>query len=64
MKPREIKKILKAHGWHEEHDGRHDKMVSPDGKTRVPITRNQTQDIPIGTLRRIEKMTGIPLREL
>ena len=62
MKPQEVKKILNAHGWKEEHGGRHDLMVSPDGKTRVPITRNQTRDIPIGTLRRIAKITGIPLR--
>jgi predicted RNA binding protein YcfA (HicA-like mRNA interferase family) len=62
MKPMQVKKILKDHGWRETHDGPHDKMVSPDGKTRVPITRNQTQDIPIGTLRRIEKITGILLR--
>ena len=62
MKPKQVKKILKQHGWTEEYDGPHDKMVSPDGKTRVPITRNQTQDIPIGTLRRMEKITGIALR--
>ncbi len=61
MKPRELKRILKQAGWTEEHDGPHDKMVSPDGTIRVPVTRNQSQDIPIGTLKRIEKLTGVAL---
>lgn len=62
MKPSEVKKILKKLGWTEQHDGPHDKLISPDGKIRVPLTRNQTADIPIGTLRRIEKLTGVKLR--
>lgn len=62
VKPKEVKKKLKAAGWTFEEGGNHEKAVSPDGKIKIPIGRHQTQDIPTGTLAEIEKQSGIKMR--
>ena len=62
MTAREVKKLLKEAGWTFEKGGHHRKAVSPDGKTKVPIPEHGSADITIGTLKAIEKQTGIQLR--
>jgi len=59
MKPREVMDKLKAAGWMEG-QGREHAMVaiSPSGY-RVPIGNHPAKDIPIGTLRKIERLTGV-----
>lgn len=63
MTAREVKKILKDAGWSFVSGGEHQtKAVSPDGKIRVPIPEHGGKDIKIGTLKAIERQTGVPLR--
>ena len=61
MTSREVKKLLKQAGWTFEIGGKHQKAVSPDGKTKVPIPEHGGKDIKIGTLKAMEKQTGIKL---
>ena len=64
MTAREVKKLLKEAGWTFEKGGQHQtKAVSPDGKTKVPIPEHAGRDIKMGTLKAIEKQTGVQLRE-
>lgn len=62
MKPREIMKKLKEAGW-EEWIGRNHAIsaISPTGQ-KVPISNHPSKDLPIGTLIKIEQITGVKLR--
>jgi predicted RNA binding protein YcfA (HicA-like mRNA interferase family) len=63
MTAREVKKILAQAGWTFVSGGEHQtKAVSPDGKVKVPIPEHGGKDITIGTLKAIEKLTGVALR--
>jgi predicted RNA binding protein YcfA (HicA-like mRNA interferase family) len=63
MTAREVKKILKAAGWTFASGGAHQtKAVSPDGKIRIPIPEHGGKDIKLGTLKAIERQTGVVLR--
>lgn len=62
MKPKEILKILKQHGFTFEEGGNHTKAFAPDGQFKTTIDRH-TRDLPLGTLRSIEKQTGVTLRK-
>lgn len=56
---REVIKILKADGWYEVAcDGDHHQFKHPTKKGRVTVT-HPVKDIPIGTLKNIEKQAGI-----
>lgn len=56
---REILKILKADGWYEVGcDGDHHQFKHPTKKGRVTLT-HPVKDIPIGTLKNIERQAGI-----
>ncbi|MBQ4615311.1 MAG: type II toxin-antitoxin system HicA family toxin [Mailhella sp.] len=59
MKPSELEKILKQHGFSVEHRSRHDIWTHPDGR-RTTVFRH-TKEIPTGTLHAILKQTQIPL---
>ncbi len=61
MKPREVMKKLKDAGW-TEGDGREHAItaVSPTGY-KVPIGNHPAKDIPSGTLKKIERLTGVKL---
>jgi predicted RNA binding protein YcfA (HicA-like mRNA interferase family) len=62
MSSREIIKKLKADGWILDRvDGSHHQYVHPvkPGTVTVPHPR---KDFPIGTLRSIEKQSGVKLR--
>jgi predicted RNA binding protein YcfA (HicA-like mRNA interferase family) len=62
MDSREIIKRLKDDGWFEvAHEGSHKqfKHATKPGRVTVPSPR---RDVPIGTLRSIEKQAGIRLR--
>ncbi|MGO9433574.1 MAG: type II toxin-antitoxin system HicA family toxin [Terracidiphilus sp.] len=62
MDSREIIRKLKADGWFEiAQAGSHKqfKQATKPGRVTVPSPR---KDIPIGTLRSIEKQAGITLR--
>lgn len=50
-------KLLKSEGWHIQTGGRHVKAVK--GKRRVPIPAHGKKDIKLGTLKSIEKLTGV-----
>ena len=61
MKPREVIKKLKAAGWTELKGGEHTiSAISPTGQ-RVPIANHPAKDIPTGTLKKIERLTGVKL---
>ena len=63
MTAREVKKILKAAGWTFKSGGTHQIMaVSPDGCIRIPIPEHGGKDIKLGTLKAIERQTGVALR--
>jgi predicted RNA binding protein YcfA (HicA-like mRNA interferase family) len=63
MKPREVMERLKAAADWTEGKGREHAIVaiSPSGY-RVPIGNHPSKDIPIGTLKKIERLTGVKLR--
>jgi len=62
MSSREVIRLLMQDGWFEvAHEGSHKqfKHVSKPGRVTVPHPK---RDIPLGTLRSIEKQSGIKLR--
>ena len=62
MRSREVLKLLKADGWFEVgQDGSHVQFKHPtkSGRTTVPHPR---PEIPIGTLKNIERQSGVQLR--
>jgi len=62
MSSREVIKRLKADGWYETgHEGSHVQFKHPVKPGRVTVPHPK-RDIPIGTLRSIEKQAGINLR--
>ena len=62
MTSREIIKLLKAHGWvHVRTVGDPFQFKHPDKAALVTVTHPR-KDFPIGTLKRIEKDTGLKLR--
>jgi len=62
MSSREVIKRLKEDGWYEvAHEGSHKQFKHPTKSGRVTVT-HPVKDLPIGTLRSIEKQAGIKLR--
>lgn len=61
MTGKEVIKKLRAEGWTFSAGGRHMIATSPDGKKRVPIPVHGPRDISIGTLKAIEKQTGVSM---
>jgi len=62
MKPREVMDKLKAAGWMEGQGREHTlEAVSKTG-FRVPISNHPSKDLPLGTLKKIERLTGVRLR--
>ncbi|MEQ9087234.1 MAG: type II toxin-antitoxin system HicA family toxin [Alphaproteobacteria bacterium] len=63
MNSREIMKLLKADGWFEvDQIGSHKQFKHPAKKGRVTVPHSK-RDLPIGTLKSIEKQAGIRLRK-
>ena len=62
MKPREVMDKLKAAGWTEGRGREHALEAVGSGGQRVPISNHPSKDIPIGTLKKIERLTGVKLR--
>ena len=61
MKPREVLKKLKEAGWSEWIGRNHSILaISPTGQ-KVPISSHPSRDIPLGTLKKIERLTGVKL---
>ncbi|CAB5081761.1 Uncharacterized protein Npun_F4007 [Olavius algarvensis associated proteobacterium Delta 3] len=59
MASRNVIKILKQHGWHKVAKvGSHCQFRHPDKKGRVTVPHPK-KDIPIGTLKSIERQSGI-----
>ena len=61
MSSREVIQRLREGGWHEvAHEGSHKqfKHATKPGRVTVPSPR---MDVPIGTLRSIEKQAGLKL---
>ena len=62
MKPREVLEKLKKADWTEGQGREHAiEAISPTGQ-RVPISNHPAKDIPIGTLKKIERLTGVKFR--
>lgn len=59
MNYKKVLKKLAAAGWEIQPGGRHVK-VNKDGK-RVPVPIHGKKDIKLGTLKSIEKLTGVNL---
>ncbi len=61
MKPKEVLEKLKAAGWTEGKGREHAiAAISPTGY-KVPIANHPAKDVPIGTLKKIERLTGVKL---
>jgi predicted RNA binding protein YcfA (HicA-like mRNA interferase family) len=59
MDSRKIIKILKQNGWYEiKKAGSHTQFRHPERKGRVTVPHPR-KDIPIGTLKSIERQSGI-----
>jgi predicted RNA binding protein YcfA (HicA-like mRNA interferase family) len=59
---REVIRLLRRAGWHEvSQAGSHKPFQHPDRKGRATVPHAK-RDIPLGTLRSIEKQTGISLK--
>ncbi len=59
---RDVIKRLEADGWFEvNHVGSHKQFKHPTKPGRVTIVHPK-RDMPLGTIRSIEKQSGIPLR--
>lgn len=59
---REVLKILKQDGWYEVGCiGDHHQFKHPTKKGRVTLT-HPVKDIPLGTLKSIEKQAGLKLK--
>jgi predicted RNA binding protein YcfA (HicA-like mRNA interferase family) len=62
MHSRDVIKLLKADGWYEVNQvGSHKQFKHPTKKGRATVP-HPNRDIPIGTLKSIEKQTGIKLK--
>ena len=62
VQSRKVITALVADGWHEVgREGSHAQFKHPTKKGRVTVPHPK-RDIPIGTLRSIEKQAGIKLR--
>ncbi|HTB05177.1 MAG TPA: type II toxin-antitoxin system HicA family toxin [Bradyrhizobium sp.] len=62
MKSREIISVLQRDGWSEvARKGSHVQFKHPAKKGRVTVPHPE-RDIPIGTLKSIEKQSGLKLR--
>ena len=63
MKAREVIKRLRQAGWTFGVGGKHQVMgISPDGKIKIPIPYHGSKDIKIGTLKAIEKSSGVKMQ--
>jgi predicted RNA binding protein YcfA (HicA-like mRNA interferase family) len=59
---RELIRELKKEGWHEVNQvGSHKQFKHPAKKGRVTVP-HPSRDIPIGTLKSIEKQAGLKLK--
>lgn len=62
MRSRDVIKLLEADGWKEvARKGSHVQFRHPVKKGRVTVP-DPKRDVPIGTLRSIEKQSGIRIR--
>lgn len=62
MRSRDVIKLLEADGWKEvARKGSHAQFRHPVKKGRVTVP-DPKRDVPIGTLRSIEKQSGIRIR--
>jgi len=62
MDSREVIRVLTGDGWYEVNQaGSHKQFKHPKKKGRVTVPYPK-RDIPLGTLRSIEKQAGIKLR--
>jgi predicted RNA binding protein YcfA (HicA-like mRNA interferase family) len=62
MHSREVIKLLKADGWYEVNQvGSHKQFKHPTKLGRVTVV-HPDRDIPKGTLRSIERQSGLKLR--
>ncbi|MBF8254957.1 MAG: uncharacterized protein HW398_826 [Acidobacteria bacterium] len=62
MDSREVIRALTRDGWHEvNHVGSHKQFKHPTKKGRATVPHPK-RDIPVGTLKSIEKQAGIKLR--
>jgi predicted RNA binding protein YcfA (HicA-like mRNA interferase family) len=62
MNSRDIIKLLQKDGWYEVNQvGSHKQFKHPTKKGRVTVV-HPSRDIPIGTLKSIEKQAGIKMK--
>jgi predicted RNA binding protein YcfA (HicA-like mRNA interferase family) len=62
MNSQDVVRILKANGWYEvSHVGSHKQFKHPQIAGRVTVPQPK-RDIPIGTLKSIEKKSGLKFK--
>ena len=63
MNSRDVIKEVEKDGWYEvNHEGSHKQFKHPTKKGRITVPHPK-RDIPIGTLKSIEKQAGIKLKK-
>ena len=60
MKLADLLEKVKPYGWREARGAKHAHHIEKDGY-RIPVTNHPSKDIPIGTIKKIEKLLGIKL---
>ena len=60
MKLADLFKKVKEFGWERSKGGEHAFCIEKDGR-RISITNHPSKDIPTGTLKKIERLTGVKL---
>ena len=60
MKIKELERKLKENGcWFLGHGKRHDHWFSPITNRSFPIPRHGAREMPLGTLKEIQKQSGV-----
>lgn len=60
MTAREVLRLLRQNGWQISEGANHHLATHPDHPgVKIPVSRHESKDIPIGTLNKILKAAGL-----
>ena len=61
LRSRALIRKLEAHGWYEVRQPGSDKQFRNDGRPGLVTVPHPKTDLPIGTLKSISRVSGVPL---
>ena len=61
MRPREVVRKFKNAGWLETMGSEHVISVVSPGGLRLPISNHPGRDVPLGILKKLERLSGVQL---